>query len=257
MQFLGSSGNQWPADNGLLSVERLEPPDADAFYNEKLVRLPNLSIYYEPVEAEPVAVTREELGLRSSATIFWSGQSLFKYLPQYDDAFVRIAREVGDCQFVFLRHFGAPKITAIIRERLDQTFAAGGMRADEYCVFLDRLSQSKFVAAAGLSDVFLDSIGWSGCNSALECLVQALPIVTFEGKTMRGRHCTAILRMLDVSETIARTMEDYVAIAARLGQDRQFRQTISARMAANRDKVYRDRAPVTALEDFIERSVRG
>ena len=52
-------------------------------------------------------------------------------------------------------------------------------------------------------------------------------------------------------------MQDYVAIAARLGQDRQFRRTISARMAANRDKVYRDRAPVTALEDFIERSVRG
>jgi len=25
----------------------------------------------------------------------------------------------------------------------------------------------------------------------------------------------------------------------------------------NRDKVYRDRAPVTALEDFIEQSVRG
>jgi predicted O-linked N-acetylglucosamine transferase (SPINDLY family) len=91
----------------------------------------------------------------------------------------------------------------------------------------------------------------------LECLAQALPLVTFEGKTMRGRHCAAILRMLDVPETIATTMQDYVALAARLGQDRHFRQTISARMAANRDKVYRDRAPVTALEDFIERSVRG
>ena len=94
-----------------LSSDLMEPPDADAFYTEKLVRLPNLSIYYEPVDTEPVAVTREELGLRQSATVFWSGQSLFKYLPQYDDVFVRIAREVGDCQFVFLRHFGAPKIT--------------------------------------------------------------------------------------------------------------------------------------------------
>src|SRR5262249_41300349 len=163
-------------------------------------------IYYEPVEAEPVAVTREELGLRPGTTVFWSGQSLFKYLPQYDDVFVQIAREVGDCQFVFLRHFGAPKITAIIREPLDRAFAAACMPADDYWVFLNRLSQSKFVAAAGLSDVFLDSIGWSGCNSALECLAQALPIVTFEGKTMRGRHCAAILRMLDVPETIATTM---------------------------------------------------
>lgn len=70
---------------------------------------------------------------------------------------------------------------------------------------------------------------------------------------MRGRHCAAILRMLDVPETI----DDYVAVAIRLGRDNQFRQAISSRMAKNRDKVYRDRALVTALEDFIERSVRG
>jgi predicted O-linked N-acetylglucosamine transferase (SPINDLY family) len=257
--------NSWghPETSGLptmdyfLSSDLMEPADADAFYTEKLVRLPNLSIYYEPVETEPVEVTREEFGLRASATVFWSGQSLFKYLPQYDDVFVRIAREVGDCQFVFLRHFGAPRITAITRERLDRAFASAGLRADDYCIFLNRLSQSKFVAAAGLSDVFLDSIGWSGCNSALECLAQALPVVTFEGKTMRGRHCAAILRMLGSPDTIAATIDDYVAVATRLGRDREFRRAVSSRMAENRDKVYRDRAPVTALETFIERAVRG
>ena len=224
---------------------------------EKLVRLPNLSIYYEPAEIEPVSVTREELGLRSGAIIFWSAQSLFKYLPQYDDVFVRIARAVGDCQFVFLRHFGAPKVTQLVRERLECTFAAAGMRADQHCVFLNRLSQSKFVAAAGLADVFLDTIGWSGCNSALECLTQALPLVTFEGTTMRGRHSAAILRMIDVTDTIAVTVEDYVAIATRLGKDAQFRETISSRIAENKHRLYRDRAPVTALEDLLEGAVRG
>ena len=146
----------------------MEPPDAQAYYTEKLVRLPNLSIYYEPVAGEPVAVTRAELGLRPGATVFWSAQSLSKYLPQHDEVFVRIARAARDCQFVFLRHFGGANITRVIRERLNRAFAAAGLRADDYCVFLDRMSQSKFVAAAGLSDVFLDSIGWSGCNSALE-----------------------------------------------------------------------------------------
>ena len=70
-------------------------------------------------------------------------------------------------------------------------------------MFLDRLSQSKFVAAAGLADVFLDSIGWSGCNSALESLTHDLPIVTLAGPMMRGRHSAAILEMLGVPETIA------------------------------------------------------
>jgi predicted O-linked N-acetylglucosamine transferase (SPINDLY family) len=105
--------------------------------------------------------------------------------------------------------------------------------------------------------VFLDSIGWSGCNSALECLTQALPIVTFEGATMRGRHSAAILRMIGVEDTIATTVDDYVAIATRLGKDAQFRRAISSRMAENRHKIYRDRAPVAALEDFLEKAVRG
>ena len=48
---------------------------------------------------------------------------------------------------------------------------------------------------------------------------------------MRGRHCAAILRMLDVPETIATTIDDYVAVAIRLGRDNQFRQAISSRMA--------------------------
>jgi predicted O-linked N-acetylglucosamine transferase (SPINDLY family) len=257
--------NSWghPETSGLssidyfLSSDLMEPPGAQDFYTEKLVRLPNLSIYYEPVATETVQVTREELGLRPDAAIFWSAQSLFKYLPQYDDVFARIARDVGDCQFVFLRHFGAPRITTLVSERLKRAFAAAGLEADRHCVFLSRLSQSKFVAAAGLSDVFLDSIGWSGCNSALECLAQALPIVTFEGPTMRGRHCAAILRMLGVTETIAPSVEDYIAIATRLGRDAQYRREISARMAENRHKAYFDRAPVTALEDFLETAVRG
>ena len=98
----------------------------ERYYTEKLVRLPNLSIYYEPVVAEPVSVTREGLGLRAGATAFWSAQSLFKYLPQYDDVFVRIAQAVGDCQFVFLRHFGGPSSPSSCSERLERAFCGGG-----------------------------------------------------------------------------------------------------------------------------------
>jgi len=240
-----------------LSSDLMEPPEAQSYYTEKLVRLPNLSIYYEPVAGEPVSVTREELGLRPGATVFWSAQSLFKYQPQYDDVFVKIARAVGDCQFVFLRHFGAPRVTQIIRERLDRAFAAAGRKADDYCVFLNRLSQEKFVAAAGVCDVFLDSIGWSGCNSALESLPHNLPIVTMNGAFMRGRHSAAILRMMGVTDTIAATVDDYIAIAARLANAPAFRETIRQRIADNKHKIYRDRACITALEDFIENAVRG
>ena len=84
-----------------------------------------------------------------------------------------------------------------------------------------------------------------------------MPIVTLPGAFMRGRHSAAILEMMGVTETIARDLDDYVAIAARLANTPEERLKISNRMGAAKDKIYGDRACVTALEDFLEKAVRG
>lgn len=239
-----------------LSSDLMEPPDAADHYSEQLIRLPNLSIYYEPVATEAVAVSRAELGLRADAAAFWCGQSLIKYLPQFDQVFARIAKQAGHCQFVFLRHHGGPRINELFEQRLERAFAALGLRASDHCVFLTRLSQSKFGAVMGQCDVFLDSIGWSGCNSALESLPHNLPIVTTPGALMRGRHSEAILRMMGVPETIADTVEDYVAIAVRLANHPEERRALSQRIAIGKQRLYRDRGCIAALEDFLDRAAR-
>jgi predicted O-linked N-acetylglucosamine transferase (SPINDLY family) len=255
--------NSWghPETSGMptldyfLSSDLMEPAGADAHYTEKLIRLPNLSVYYEPTDIEPVPLTREELGIRPGATAFWSAQSLYKYLPQYDEVFARIAKQAGDCQFIFLRHNGGPAVNELFETRLTRAFDAHGLKASDHCVFLQRMSLYKFVAAAGLCDVFLDSIGWSGCNSALESLQHDLPVVTLRGALMRGQHSAAILQMMDISETVAGTIDEYVAIATRLAGAPQERQRLKERVAANKHRLYRDRACITALEDFLEASV--
>lgn len=245
-----------PTLDYFLSSDLMEPADADTHYTETLVRLPNLSIYYEPLAVPPVPVIREELGLRPNAIVFWSAQSLYKYLPRYDEIFPRIAARARDCQFVFIRHFGGPQITQVFRERLDAAFATAGLRSDDHCVFVDKLSQAKFVAAAGLADVFLDSIGWSGCNSMLEALAHDLPVVTMAGATMRGRHGLAIMQMLEADESVAASVDDYVERAVRLASDATARKAMREKIARNKHRLYRDRAPVTALEDFLEKAVR-
>ena len=81
------------------------------------------------------------------------------------------------------------------------------------------MDMSRFAAASAQCDVMLDSIGWSGGNTTLEALAQDLPVVTFEGALMRGRVSAGILRMMGMPETIAETVDDYVALAVRIGQD--------------------------------------
>jgi protein O-GlcNAc transferase len=245
-----------PTLDYFFSSDLMEPAGADAHYTEKLVRLPNLSIYYEPVAVEPVAVSRGELGMRPDATVFWCGQSVYKYLPQYDHVFARIAKEVGDCQFAFLRHNGGPPVNELFDARLERAFAAEGLKAADHCVFLPRLSQSKFVAAMGLADMFLDSIDWSGCNSTLESLPHNLPVITIAGALMRGRHGAAILRMMGVTDTICSNVEDYIATAVRLAKNSVERVALSRRIAENKGKIYRDRACITALENLLEQAVR-
>ena len=256
--------NSWghPDTSGMSSLDSffssdlMEPPDGAAHYTEELVRLPNLSIYYEPVETAAVAMTRAELHLRDDATVFWCGQSLYKYLPQYDHVFAHIAKEAGNCQFVFIRHTGGPPVNDLFQKRLERAFAEAGLNASDHTVFLGRLNQNQFVSAIGQSDVFLDSIGWSGCNSALESLAHDLPIVTARGKTMRGRHSAAILEMMGVTDTIADTLDDYVAISVKLARDPLARRAARQRIADNKEKLYRDRAVISALEDTIERAAR-
>jgi protein O-GlcNAc transferase len=245
----------FPTLDYFLSSDLMEPPDAQEHYTEQLIRLPSLSVYCDPIDKPQVSLERHELGLRSAASVYWCGQSLFKYLPQFDEVFARIAREARDCQFAFVEYPGSPQVTELFRSRLDRAFAALGLRAQDHCVVLPRLEQDRFLAATGLSDVFLDSIAWSGCNSTLEALIYELPIVTMKGDLIRGRHSAALLEMMGMTATIAETIDDYVAIAVRLTRDPAWRTEIRSQISGSKHLIYRDRSCITALEEFLSGSL--
>jgi predicted O-linked N-acetylglucosamine transferase (SPINDLY family) len=63
--------------------------------------------------------------------------------------------------------------------------------------------------------------------------------------------------MMGMPETIAETIDGYVALAVRLARDPDFRAGLKPRVAKDKNRLYRDRAVIAALEDFIDRVVRG
>jgi predicted O-linked N-acetylglucosamine transferase (SPINDLY family) len=245
------STSGYPTIDYFLSSALMEPADAQSHYSERLVRLPNLGIAYVPPRIEPAPLKRDALGLRPDATVFWCGQDLPKFQPQFDSVFAQIAQRVADAQFIFVASPRGEFVTDAFRRRLAQAFGAAGLDAARHVVMLPRLPTAEFVGAAALCDISLDSIGWSGCNSALECLAAELPIVTWPGPQMRGRHSAAILEVLGVSETIAGSIEAYVDLAAQLAGDPARRAAICGVMAANRTRLYADPAPVRALEAWL------
>lgn len=223
------------------------PGDSHAHYN--------LGIYYVPPEASDIREGRGAFGLNPNSILSLCCQSLFKYLPQYDEIFPRIAQGVKDCQFIFISH-ASKTITERLRTRFDKAFNRFNLNSADYIVFLPRLDQENFNVVNCVADIFLDSIGWSGNNTTFEAIACNLPAVTFPGALMRGRHCGAILTMMGITETIASNLNEYIELSVRLGLDSQWRKRISEKIAANKHRIYRDDDCITALENFLEAAVK-
>ena len=246
----------FPTIDYFLTSDLMEPEDSADQYTETPVRLPNLSVHYEPLDVPSLSVTRADFGLHPEAMVYWCGQSLYKYLPRHDAVFPGIAAAAGNAQFVFIAHGKGTYATDLFRQRLDRAFAAAGLNAADHCVMLPRLDIQRFLSVMGLCDAFLDSLGWSGFNTAMESLSQPLPIVTCPGVTMRSRHSEGVLRTIGVTETIAATVDEYVAIAARLARDTPWRAAITERMRANRHRAWRDAMAIEGLQSWLERVAR-
>lgn len=246
-----------PTIDYYLTSDLMEPENAQSHYVEKLVRLPKIGICYPQPQIPDPRKTRADFHLSDRSIIYLSCQSLYKYLPQYDYIFAEIAQCVSQAQFVFLASPTGDYITAKFQQRLHRAFANYGLDSQKYCVILPRLSAADYANLNLLSDVFLDTIGWSGGNTTLEAIACNLPIVTLPSEFMRGRHAYAMLQVLEVLDTIAKNEMEYVEIAVRLGINSQWRQEIVQRMSDRHDALYGDQASVQALEVFFEQQVQA
>jgi predicted O-linked N-acetylglucosamine transferase (SPINDLY family) len=240
-----------PTIDYYLSSDLMEPHDAAEHYSERLVRLPNLSICYDPLPVPQVQRTREQFGLPADSVLYWCPQSIYKYLPRYDEVFPRIAGEVPGSRFLFIRYADGDGVNEVFQERLAKAFAGFGLSSAEHCIHLPRLNSAGFDAVSGLCDIFLDSIGWSGCNTTLEAIARDLPVVTFPGPTMRSRHSAAVLARMDITGTTAGSLDEYVHIAAAMGTDPARRVAARAEIHARKHLLYHDLTCIRALEDFL------
>ena len=239
-----------PTMDYYLSAEDLEPPGAQENYTERLIALPHLGCYYEP---SPLAAADSDLGsLRTDADVpllICPGMP-FKYAPQHDSLVTGIARKLGRCRFVFFEsrpHARCEKL----RRRLEAAFDRSGLDFDAFVTFIPWQERSQFLGLLKRADVFLDTVGFSGFNTASQAVRCGLPIVTRESGFMRGRLASGILRRLGLPELIAPSDEDYIERAVRLAQDADFREHMRERITASQHVLYADVAPIRALEEFL------
>jgi predicted O-linked N-acetylglucosamine transferase (SPINDLY family) len=240
-----------PTMDYFLSAEEMEPADAPAHYSEKLVLLPHLGCSFPPPRLTPAAHDLRGLGITTSALLVCPGTP-FKYAPRHDRVFPEIARRLGECRFVFFTYH-VPQLSNRLQLRLRAAFAAYGLDADKFVSFVPWQSPEMFRGLLTEAHLFLDTIGFSGFNTAMQAVECGLPIVTVEGRFMRGRFASGILGRIGLRELVADSDERYVELAVRICQDSGYRRHLQERIAAQRRILFDDPAPVRALEEFLAR----
>jgi len=239
-----------------LSSEQMEPPNSVGHYSEQLVTFPGVGLYFShaPIVKATFTKQRHEFGIRDDAVVYLCCQSSSKYLPQYDELFGKIARQVHDALFVFVATNRAAG--EALRTRVRKALAGEAADPDTHYLVLNELGQHDYWNLNVLSDVFLDTPGWSGGVTSFEALICGLPIVTMPGDSMRSRHTAGILRTIGLLDTIVSSPEEYVNVAIHLGRDAEFRNKQKYLIEEQIHGLYTDRRWIDQMDDFLTRVAR-
>ena len=244
-----------PEIDWFISCEAMEPAEPQSHYSERLALLPGLGTRY----ATPVTTstrTRADFGLPEDRTLYLLPQSLFKIHPDNDEIVARVLeRDPRGVVVIFASHH--ENLTQAFASRLAQAFERHGLDIHERACFLAPfLPHGEYLRLNQLCDVMLDTVHWSGGNTSLDALAMGLPVVTLPGAYMRGRQSQAMLRTLGMDQLVAKDLDDYLAIAERIGRDEAERAAVARRILANRPALFERDEPVRALEAFLERVAR-
>jgi protein O-GlcNAc transferase len=240
-----------PTMDCFFSADAFEPGDAQDHYTERLIRLPRLGCCLKRDAVEAGRIDLEALGIAGDGPILLSPGTPYKYAPQHDWVFPEIAHRMGAGTIVFFEHEQMGPIGRQLRARLDAAFRARGMRFEDHARLIPWQDKPAYHALMRRADLMLDTIGFSGFNTAMQAIECGLPIVAREGRFMRGRFGSGILRSLGLGELVAADEKAYVDLAVAVASDPERRRALQRQIEDRRAPLFDDVAAVRAFEDSI------
>jgi predicted O-linked N-acetylglucosamine transferase (SPINDLY family) len=238
-----------PTIDGYFSGQAFEPDNPDQYYVEHLIQLPGIGSYYEPV----VTTTDDRPDLvmiRDGVPRIVCPSAVFKLQPVNDTVFLDIVKANPTTKLVFF-HMTLRWISERFECRLRKVFSDAGFDFDSHVQFEDWMSPTDFHKYLSETTVVIDTIGFSGFNTAIQSLEVGTPFVAYEGKFMRGRLGAGVLRTIGMDDFVADNCEDFVKIVTDVVQDPNMQQAARSRIAENRHKLFEDRSVILGIEQEL------
>jgi len=232
-----------------ITAELFETLNCQSNYTEEVISMPNLGVYKYKEIIQKKHINLNNLGINSNVPIYVCPGTAQKYRPNYDYIYLEIIKKVGNCQFIFFNEDNDRM--QILFKRLSKLFLLNKVNIDKHIKIIDWLDRDDFVSLLHQADVYLDTIGFSGFNTALLAVEANLPIVTLKGELLKSRLASGILERIDTKELICTNIIDYINLSVKIIIDLEFRNKIKKKLARNKEIIYNDMCAVNKFEDFI------
>ena len=227
--YLGFPGSVGADFIDYLIVDKVvAPPEHAEFYVEKLVHLPHSYQCNDRDQAVSTrAIGRAEFGLREDALVLCSFNQAMKLEPVMFDLWMRLLKALPEAVLWLWRN------NADAEPNLRREAAARGI-GPERIVFAGTLPRPEHLARLRLADLALDTRICNGHTTTSDALFSDLPVITLLGRHFASRVSASLLTAIGVPELITTSLEDYEALALRLGRDKNAREAIAERIRLNR-----------------------
>ena len=236
-----------------ISVDALEPPDAQAHYSEKLHLLrgvPQFSYYYRP-ELPAQLKQRADYGFRDDEYLFICPQYVFKIHPDFDRILEAILAADPRVRILLTRSPVAHWTTVVLR-RLRRRM---GDLADRISC-LPPMAVQDLMNLEHVCDAVLDTPHFNGYNTTLEAWAANAPVVTLPGEFQRGLHTAGMYRFMGIHDLIAEDADHYARLALRLARDTAFQQAMRALLAERSGVLFENTEVVHEYERFFDGRLR-
>lgn len=209
--YLGTTG--LPKIDYYLTDADADPPDqADAYYQERLVRLPRCAFCYRPGPAPPVSA--ELPAARSGDVTFGCLNSPAKLSDPVLTLWSRILAAVPGSRI--LLRLGAGRLA---EDRFRHALADQGISPHRILLLGQTETRFDYLKLFQAVDLCLDPFPYNGVTTTCDSLWMGVPVVSLAGRMGPSRQGVRFLRAVGLGELIAETPEAYVQMATELARD--------------------------------------
>jgi predicted O-linked N-acetylglucosamine transferase (SPINDLY family) len=92
------------------------------------------------------------------------------------------------------------------------------------------------MAAYGEADIALDTFPYPGVTTTCEALWMGVPVVSMEGQSSAGRNGLSMIHAAGLGDLVARSEDEFVAIASKLAADGERRAELRRTLRATLEK---------------------